>query len=97
MKHRLPPYHYELPNGTISTTFDDICSAFMAGAKATWSTDMKIAHVKVFNTEGQYVPSWEYCDDCNYAQHICHGCGDYQKHEDSGACPSCRDDYEESK
>lgn len=89
MKHELPPYHYELPDGTISAAFDGIYQAFMAGAKATWDTPMNVNQVKVFNTEGAYVPSWEYCDDCNYAQHICGGCGDYLTHEDGSACDEC--------
>lgn len=89
MKHEIPPYHYELPDGTISPAFDGIYQAFLAGARATWGTDMKVGHVKVFNSEGAYVPSWSYCDDCNYAQHICGGCGDYLKHEQGGACEPC--------
>lgn len=91
MKRELPPYHYELPDGTISVAFDDIYGAYIAGCRATWHTDMNSNMVKVFNTEGAYVPSWEYCNDCNYAQHICGGCGDYQKHEQAGAC-DCRQD-----
>ena len=86
MKHELPPYHYELPDGTISAAFDDIYSAYLTGAKATWGTEMKVGLVKVFNTEGAYVPSWEYCDDCNFNSHFCGGCGDGLTHERAGDC-----------
>jgi hypothetical protein len=93
VKHEKPPYHYELPGGTISVGFDDIYQAFLAGAKATWDTSMSSSHVKVFNTEGVYVPTWEYCDDCNYAQHICGGCGDSLKHEQGGCCDPCAEEH----
>jgi hypothetical protein len=89
MKHEIPPYHYELPDGTISVGFDGIYQAFIAGARATWRTGMKIEHVKVFNSKGAYVPSWSYCDDCNYSRHICPGCGDDLEHEDGGVCEAC--------
>lgn len=95
MKHHLPPYHYELPDGTISAAFDDIYLAFMAGAKATWHTDMNVNQVKVFNVDGKYVPSWEYCDDCNYDQHSCGGCGDDMKHEQGGCCRQCAKELRE--
>jgi len=95
MRHELPPYHYELPDGTISIGFDDIYAAYITGAKATWGTEMSVNHVKVFNVDGKYVPSWEYCDDCNYNQHRCGGCGEDLTHEQGGCCDGCAKDLRE--
>jgi hypothetical protein len=94
MKHEKPPYHYELPDGTISVAFDTIYEAYLAGAKATWGTEMRVGLVKVFNVDGQYVPSYEYCDDCNYDSHFCGGCGDSKTHEQYGYC-DCREELAE--
>lgn len=79
-------YRYELPNGTISEPFDTIYVAYIQGAQATWGTEMSVRKVKVLDSKDQHVPSYEYCDDCNFAQHYCRGCGDYTTHEQGNDC-----------
>jgi hypothetical protein len=32
----------------------------------------------------------EYCNDCNYAQHICASCGDWVAHSEGRVCAACR-------
>lgn len=83
-----PNFHYELPDGTISVSYSSINAAHMAGCKATWDiADMDAMQVKVFDgNTGKYVPSYEYCEDCNYDKHICGGCGDSVKHEQGRSC-----------
>lgn len=89
-------YHYELPDGSISAAFDDAYSAFLAGCRATWNTELDMNWVRVFDgADGAYVPSWKYCDDCNYVRHICPGCGNYLRHEQGGVCAECLVDLQE--
>lgn len=81
-------YHAELPDGTIARGSGDIYKAFNIGAQMTWGIEgIHYLQVKVFDgSTGKYVPSYLYCDDCNYARHICGGCGEDLKHEQGRNC-----------
>lgn len=94
----MSPYHYELPDGTISVAFDDIYPAYIAGRKATWYTSMNANLVKVFDgADGKYVPSYEYCESCNYVTHTCGGCGGNSTHERGSICDGCAEDLRKER
>lgn len=89
-------FRYELPDGTISTSeFSDEYNAYLAGCKLTWGhPDWKIWQVKVVNPAGDRVPTYTYCDRCNYDNHQCPGCGGDMPHESSGVHEDCARELE---
>lgn len=90
-------FRHELPDGSISTEeYSSEYAAYYAGCRQTWNEDAwKTWQVKVVNPKGDRVPTYMFCDDCNYDRHQCPGCGWTVLHEGPGVCDGCREQLDE--